>query len=229
LKEKLESRFLAGMMILGIILTSLFTYLSIGFVRQEIAPTVARFLWVIDLLLKSTPQWIFWGLLVFSFLFAAGKSLSNPQKTAGIIAFESALPPLKRDRVSFWLIYVSAAIRGDARNSYGVADLLGGLVLEVLAQGLDTSTIEIRRRLLKDELDDLPSGVKSFLLDCFRIEPQSDSGFWESLKNVGLRIMRLILRKETFSTKNRQQKAMEAQLNSVIKYLEEQMEVKNDR
>lgn len=129
-------------------------------IRSAIVIPVLYLAWLADLLIKSTPQWVFWAVLVLAALPILLKSLGTGGRGDVRQRTVTSGNP-RRERVAFWAIQLHLAQRGPYSSARFV-EALKRLTLEVLAYQEQVSTLQVQQRLDAGELD-VPPEVVSYL------------------------------------------------------------------
>lgn len=143
---------------LVLVLVLIFMFQIRDFVRQAILIPLAYVYWVIDLLVKSTPQGIFWAVMVVIALFIALKSLAA-------VSRDRPMPNgleeryVHRERVGFWALQLQLARAGYTRGRF--AELFSRLIVDVLAFSDQVPSYIVEQRLESDH-GDIPAEVCAF-------------------------------------------------------------------
>jgi hypothetical protein len=127
-------------------------------VRDAVILPLTYLLWFGSLLIRSTPQVLFWGLLLTLGLVIAARSLGaprNPLQRIGELPFR--LP--RRERLGFWVLQLQMA---QWRNSMvRFSDFFGRLIIEVLAFRYHITPAQMERNLADEQ--GLPAEVWAYL------------------------------------------------------------------
>jgi hypothetical protein len=190
-----------------------------GFVREVILVPLSLLFWLADLLIRSTPQVLFWGVLLVICLIIAVRSLYAAREPVVDQMSDVELRLTRRQRVGFWIFQMQMLRQGVARARF--ADFLSRLGLEVLAFREQVTPAEAEVRLQKGEL--LAPEIVDFLR-LRRMVPSEGTGLFS----------RMVMWFETWRSRilglrdGKQAAAMEDELRRAVEYLEDQLEVKND-
>jgi len=208
--------------VLVLLLTALLALSCVGAlflipgVRQDLVNTVAHIIWIAGLVVQSTPQVIFWGALIFVVLVVALRSLWSTEGGAGLAARPHGRVN-RRVRLDFWALQLRISRGRYARSRFG--DLFNRLMLDVLAHQYDLPVRAVDRAILSGSIE-VPEVVMRFkAARTEEIRPPVE--FWEALR---LWLERL------FAPRTNEEPGFSAQdLESIVRYLEDQLEVENDR
>jgi len=216
---------LLGVIVAGIV--AILTYYFMDYVRQVMALPATRILWFVRLLIESTPQIFFWGLLLIIFLMVSIKSLSSRNLPVLSTVAEPLQPP-RRERIAFWTIQIAHALSGDQYSRVRMAGYLGDIVLRLVAHQQKEDPERIRLLILQEKLE-IPPEIKACVNARFRPVLEPGPGFWAS---IWFRLQRLF----PFIMKSlKQEKVLSSgqtpgdEIEAIIHYLEEQLEVRDDR
>jgi len=191
----------------------LLTILLVIVFRDAVREIVVGPLWnivvVVQLLLSYLPQELFWTLFILAALYLAAKSLGGRGR-----------PPRSRPtevqhtgQVGAWARRIHLVTRGDYSKWYFL-QYLGKLIVSVLADRERLAPREIRRRLKAKEVD-VPPEVQA----C--IQAEMAVSVPQRLPDVILRLWQRI--------KTRPQKAsFDSDLETIVQFLEHQLEVPYD-
>jgi hypothetical protein len=224
LKRKLSSGkiiFLATMV--AILLAVALALALTDLVRNVLAEPITRIFYFFGLLVKSTPQVLFWGMLLLFLLIVAGKSVQEVEKPE-TPEFAAPMRASKRERVAFWAALVNLALRGDQYGHARLIEFLAGLALELDAQEERNPFIEIRHLLERGDLE-LPLEIENYLKARFNSVYIPQPGFWQ---RVAVRLARFW---GLFSGKKNQDpgafsdRLTQEELEKIIQYLEDRLEV----
>lgn len=183
-----------------------------GFVRDVATIEFLRALWAGRILLESLPQMPLWGLFLVTLSLIAAKSLIKGKSSA---REEPQTGPGDLGRVQSLAQEIERSGEGEYFK-WRIARDLGELVMEVLAhrQRLDAGPLAARQELEKQELD-APPEIQAFLR----------AGSKPAFSRPGnlLAWLRDSLPPKSDSVYPK------LDLESVVKFLEDQLEVPNDR
>jgi len=208
--------------VLVLLLTALLALSCVGAlflipeVRQDLVNTVAHIIWIAGLVIESTPQVFFWGALIFIALVVALRSLWSTEGEAGMAGRPSRRVN-RRVRLDFWALQLRIARGHYARSRFG--DLFNRLMLDVLAHQYDLPVRSVDRAISNGRIE-VPEVVMRFKAARSQ-EARPPVEFWDALK---LWLERLFARRANEETDFSAQ-----DLESIVRYLEDQLEVENDR
>jgi hypothetical protein len=191
-----------------------------GFVRETILIPLSYAVWIAGIFIRSTPQAVFWGLLVAVGLILAIRSLwvvGPPPATAG----EGEVRVPRRQRVGFWIFQVYLAREGYARVRF--ADFFSRLALETLAFREGVTPAEAEARLQEGELETTPE-VLAFL----RIRRLASSAEEGNLFGWLAHRFKVWIASLDGRGNGRRRLSSENELEKALSYLEDQLEVKHD-
>ncbi len=225
---KVNARILALLLLPVVFLVVTLTLVLRDWVRDAIVTPILFILWLGGLLIKSTPQWVFWGVfLVLALLILANSLGTRKRPDQNVGRAEPGRP--RRARVSFWAIQAhQRAHRGS--SPAGNAEPLRRLVLEVVAFQERLSLKEVEQRLESGELD-VPLAIQAYLQYRPAPEPLYPVGLWGTLRyrwaDFGRRAHDLV----SGLTQTRppaQPPPFDDELESVVQFLEDRLEIKYD-
>jgi len=225
MKEKLSSGKIIALALLAIVLTTALMLALIDLVRNVLAVPITQLFYFLGLLLKSTPQVIFWGMLLLFLLIIAGKSVEQGRK-AEPEQFEAPLRSPRHERIAVWANHIHQALRGDHYARSRLAEFLASLVVELLAQDERVSISEIRKRLELGELD-LPPEIVNYLKARFAIGAISQPGFLQVIKAGLSQFWDAVLGKNNLEANALPDRLTRPELEKIILYLEDRLEVKH--
>jgi hypothetical protein len=220
LKKELSPGKIIILAFLGIILVIALALALTDLVRNVLAVPLTHIFYIFGLLLKSTPQVLFWGMVLLFLLIIAGKSLEEVHRPVPP-DFTAPLRSYKQERVAFWASQVNLALRGDHYSHTRLIEFLAGLALEVDAQDEHISVVEIRQRLERGELD-LPLEIENYLKARANTGYVPRPGFWQRLAERLARLWNALPGKknQAFGVRLTQE-----ELEKIIQYLEDRLEV----
>jgi hypothetical protein len=212
--------------VLSVIVVGVLTFYFKDYVRQVLALPVTRILWFLRLLIDSTPQLIFWGLLLFIFFVVVIRSLSAGNPPVVQMVGEPLQSP-RRQRIAFWTNQFAQTLSGDQYSKIRLEGYLGDIAMQVLAHQYKEDPEKIRLLILQDKLE-LPPEIKAFVKARYRPVLETRPGFWASIWSG--------FQKWFSFFKNRLKQPMILspgqspgdEIEAVIHYLEEQLEVRDD-
>jgi hypothetical protein len=204
----------------------LLTYYFKDYVRQVMALPVTRIIWFLQLLIDSTPQILFWGLLLIVFLIISIRSLSASNPPV-LQAVPEPLQPPRRERIAFWIIQVANTLSGDQYSRVRMAGYLGDIALHLLAHQQKEDSEKIRRLILQKKLD-IPPEIEACINARLRPVMEPRPGFWISIWHRFQRLFPFINHGSTQQKPLFPGQAPGDELEAIIHYLEEQLEVRDD-
>jgi hypothetical protein len=209
--------------LLMVIILLLALVLGLGlrdFVRTNIVIPVSYVLWIGGLLVKSTPQVLFWGVLVGVAAFLALRSLGT---VTGLVEKVDEAEPryTRRGRIGFWTIQLYHAQQSFFRMRF--EEFFARLILDVIAFEEQTDPIELERRM-EDGTFEPPEELRVFLRLRRGLANPHKIGFFTSLRqrlwwlgNLG--------RQEQGPA---QPGSIDRPIEEALAILEDQLEVKHD-
>jgi hypothetical protein len=203
-----------------------FTYYFMGYVRQVMAMPVTRIIWFVRLLIDSTPQVLFWGVLLIIFFVVSIKSLSSGNRPSPRAATEPLQPP-RRERIAFWTNQVAHALSGDRYSRVRMEGHLGDIALHLLAYQQKEDPEKIRRLILQDKLV-IPPEIEACVNARFRAVLEPEPGFWASIWLGLLRLFPFLKKRSNQPMELFSGSTPGDELEAIVHYLEEQLEVRND-
>lgn len=202
--------------------------LSLGlkdFVRDTIIIPLAYAWTLLSLLYQSTPQVVFWGIfLIISFVILIKVFGSVKQADLGLPSYKEmeAMSPA-RDRIYYWLIQVQIALHGNLYFRDKVMRSMEKLVLGVIAY---------QERLTLKEVEDAISHrslpMPEDIAVLFKSTPEDLSDYYPG--PFPLRVIRWLSRiAESFRriTGKKETSTEQMQLEEIIEYLDNQLEIKH--
>jgi hypothetical protein len=180
------------------------------FAREAIVVPLLYVLWLGRLLFRSIPQPLLWSLFLTLVLFVAVRSLGGREGPArGTRETEAEYP----GRVWVWTRRVQLAARGDY-SRWRLAHYLRKLTLDVLAHRERLTPEQLKRRLGTGEVV-APPAVQAYLRAGLMSMPSGPIGLLSRLRQQ-LRSRARI-------------SPLDADLESAVQFLEDQLEVSHDR
>ena len=226
--KKFSARILILLLTFGVLLVAALTLILRDWVRDVILTPILFLLWLGGLLIRSTPQWVFWAvflvlaLLILANSFAPGKRLDQNVERA-----EPERP--RRERVLFWAKQIHWRARRDF-SPMGSAEPLRKLILEALAFQERLSIAEVEQRLESGELD-VPPAVRMCLQHRPTSEPYSPVSFWGRLRqrwaDLG-RWAQVLVSGLIEPRSPTQPSPFESEMESVAQFLEDRLGVVHD-
>jgi hypothetical protein len=180
------------------------------FAREAIVVPLLYVLWLGRLLFQSIPQPLLWSLFLTLVLFVAVRSLVKRRGSVGEMREPEAESP---GRVRVWARRIQLAARGDY-SRWRLAHYVRKLILDVLAHRERLTPEQLKRRLGTGEVH-APLAVQAYLRAGLMPMPSGPIGFLSRLRH------RLRSRART--------SPLDADLESAVQFLENQLEVPHDR
>jgi hypothetical protein len=195
--------------LVGLPLAVLLTLGLRNFVRDVLALPLTYIFWIVGVILETIPQiWIWTGLVVIALTLAMG-SLNREHRPLPASPGRSSHPA--RGRIDVWAERITLLLRGKySRHRFGY--FIGKLVLDVLSHEERLSFKDVERRLEQGETD-VPPIVRDYLSS--RLRPTHT----EARPNFLTRLKRLFGLEKPLSTR------LNAELETLVKFLEDQLEV----
>jgi len=225
---KISARFLVLLLAPSVLLVAALTLVLRGWVRDVILTPILFLLWLGGLLIRSTPQWIFWGVfLVLALLILANSLGTGKRPDQNVDRAEPGHP--QRERVLFW----AKQIRWKARRDFsllGNGEPLKRLILEVIAFQERLSLTEVEQRLESGELD-VPPTIRMCLQHKPTPEPSSPVSIWERLQHRWAdfgRRAHVLISSLTESRSYTQPSPFDSELESVAQFLEDRLRIIHD-
>lgn len=180
-----------------------------NFVRDALALPLSYILWLAGLIFDSIPQIWCWTGLLAAVLVIAMRSLDRERRPPAATPPQSTRVPL--GRITVWTERITMLLRGKySRHRFGY--FIGKLILDVLSHEERLSLRDIERRLERGELE-LPPAVRDYLFS--RLKP----GVIGAPPSLLVRLKRLLGLEKPLTVE------LNAELESIIKFLEDQLEV----
>ena len=238
--RKISARILVLLLAPSVLLVATLTLILRDWVRDAIVTPILFILWLGGLLIKSTPQWVFWGVfLVMALLILANSLGTRKRPDQNVGKAEPGRP--RRERVLFW----AKQIRWKARRYFSPVDNvepLRRLVLEVVAFQERLSLTEVEQRLESGELDVPPAihatlmtwraqSRRAYLQHGPNPEPLYPVGLWGMLKHRWADLGRWAhdwISGLAQTQSHAQPSPFDAELESVVQFLEDRLEIKYD-
>ncbi len=225
MKNKLSSGKIILLAILGILLVAALTLALTDLVRNVLAVPITHIFYFLGLLVKSTPQVIFWGLLLLFLLVVAGKSVQENRRHE-LPEFVATLRSPKHERIAFWANHINMALRGDHYSRTRLAEFLAGMVIELFAQEERVSTVEVRQQLEHGELD-LPPEIENYLKARFTQGTITRPSFWQRVEDKLARFWNSFPGKNNLDPGVLPDHLTRQELERIIQYLEDRLEVEH--
>lgn len=217
---------IAAVFLLGLLILSVFLG---GYIRQVVVLPIEFVIYLFGLMLRTTPQSLFWGAMLALALVLVFRSLASPRAVMEPLTVRG-LKIFRHDRFSFWLVQVWMARRG----GYGRMNFhhhLRRLVIEMLAYQEHLGRREVEQRL-KEGSFDLPVEIQTYLNTWYSDRYERVPSLW---RRIGQRFstawQQLIYRLNAPGPERsaRLRNAAELkEIETVLAYLESQLEIKNE-
>ena len=210
MKTRLSPRvrlFLSGSILL---LTILVLIIFRNAVREIVVEPLWNVILSVQTLLGYVPQGLLWSLFILLALYLAARSLAGRERPVRTRKTRVQYP----GQVGMWTKRIRLLARGDYSKWYFL-QYMEKLVVNVLADKKRLTRREVRQRLKDRELD-VPPEVQ----DCIQTEAPSSAS--RRFPDVILRLWKRI-------TTRSQRPSFDSNLESIIQFLEQQLEVTYDR
>lgn len=223
MKKELSTGKIIGLAVLAILLAIALALALTDMVRNVLAGPITRFFYFLGLLVKSTPQALFWGLILLFLLIVAGKSMQGQRKPESTRSTAPVRLP-RRERVAFWAAQVNLALRGDHYSYTRLIEFLAGLALGLDVQEERITVVEIRQRLESGELV-LPLEIENYLKARVNSGYVPRPSFQQRVTGRLARFWNALLGKENQAPAAYTGRLTREELEKVIQYLEDRLEV----
>ncbi len=195
--------------LVGIPLAVLLMFGLRNFVRETLALPLSYIFWLVGILAQTIPQlWLWIGLVVIALIIAL-RSLDRERRPPPPTPGKSAYPA--RGRIDVWAERIDMLVKGKySRQRFGY--FIGKLIMEVLSHEERVNFRDIERRLAQGKVE-APPVVHDYLSSRLR------SGLNEPRPG-------LLARLKSFLKLEKPQTAqLNAEVETIVKFLENQMEV----
>jgi hypothetical protein len=185
-----------------------------SYLRERIVRPLSYAFWIASILILGTPQAIFWGILLLITVVMALRSLfASPREPPRPQLAESA--SYRRSRLRFWLHQLLLNRYETAR--FQLYESVGRLVMDVLAYQQGITLQQFQRQIDPNEIN--PEFLAPFLQA--RTQPLGRQASWNvaELRRVFGRLW------EALPFRKQPTTIQYADLEQVVAYLEEQMDV----
>lgn len=195
------------------------------FVRDAIIIPLAYLWTLLGLLYQSTPQVVFWGiflLISFVILVKVFGSVKRDDLTPNAYSEMESMAPA-RDRIYYWLIQVQLALHGNLYFRDKVMRSMEKIVLGVIAYQERLTLKEVEYAINHRNLE-----VPEDIAVLFKNEPEDFSDYYPG--TFPLRVIRWMTRiAESFKriTGKKETSTQQEQLEAIIEYLDNQLEIKH--
>ncbi|MGC9393716.1 MAG: hypothetical protein ACP5J4_02540 [Anaerolineae bacterium] len=195
--------------LVGLPLAVLLTLGLRDFVRDVLALPLSYMLWFAGIIFETVPQIWFWTGLIVIALVLAMRSLDRERQPPPSEPGKSSRPA--RGRINVWAERIDMLLKGRySRHRFGY--FIGKLILDVLSHEERLSFRDLERRLEQDETD-VPPVVREYLFS--RLKP----AYAEARPNFLTRLKRFFGLEKPLSAR------LNAELETIVKFLEDQLEV----
>ena len=195
--------------LVGLPLAVLLTLGLRDFVRDALALPLSYILWFAGIIFETIPQIWFWTGLIVIALVLAMRSLDREHQPPPSTSGKSSRPA--RGRINVWAERVNMLLKGRySRHRFGY--FIGKLILDVLSHEERLSFRDLERRLEQGEKD-VPPVVRDYLFS--RLKP----AYAEARPNFLTRLKRFFRLEKPLSA------SLNAEVETIIKFLEDQLEV----
>lgn len=212
----------------GVLLfTTALTLMLLDFVRNKLLDPFGYTLWVIKQLILSIPQSLFWGAVEFAILiialrtFLVARQARDDESKLLLVSI-----PAER-RVGYWRTQLKLARSGNRYSRARLARQLSNLLVGLLAHQNRVTPQEIRQRIEAGELE-LDQDLKEYLLIGFRYGAVQSENRFERMLRMFPEEARVPLAK-LFGQPIHPLDDMDNRIEAVVRYLENNLEVKHDR
>jgi len=179
------------------------------FVRDALALPLSYMLWFASIIFQTIPQIWFWTGLIVIALIIALRSLDRERQPPPSAPGKSARPA--RGRIDVWAERADMLLKGRySRHRFGY--FIGKLILDVLSHEERLSFRDLERRLEQGETD-VPPVVREYLFS--RLKP----AYAEVRPNFLTRLKRFFGLEKSLAPR------LNAELETIVKFLEDQLEV----
>jgi hypothetical protein len=201
-----------------LVITLILTWVLLDFTRRLVVVPVSYVSWLAKNIISSTHQVFFWVALLLLVGVLIGKSFRGRY-----IPPSEASPPESRtpknSRLSFWLIQLYYR---DETSQGRFADFLDRLVLDILTYAYRLPVRSIEQRLKTGEIEIPPSVVDFFQ------KRQSHDRNQNAIQKIWRQL--ILYFRELFpqKTASNPDAARDVELESILSYIEEQLEIHHD-
>ncbi|MBN2389354.1 MAG: hypothetical protein JXR84_01440 [Anaerolineae bacterium] len=195
--------------LVGLPLAVLLTLGLRDFVRDVFALPLSYILWFAGIIFETVPQIWFWTGLIVIALVIAMRSLDRERQPPPSAPGKSSHPA--RGQINIWAERVDMLLKGRySRHRFGY--FIGKLILDVLSHEERLSLRELERRLEQGETD-VPPVVREYLFS--RLRP----GYTDTRPSFLTRLKRFFGLEKPLAIR------LNTELETIVKYLEDQLEV----
>lgn len=198
------------------------------FIKEILAVRVSYILWISDLLFKSTPQVVCWTWLIFVLAVVIYKSLSVSKRDIPRPTPAPLSTFIQRERVGIWSRHVQRAMHGNHFSWLSVGEHLGELSMRVLAHQQRIKLREARLLVENGKTLDLPADVQACIEMRYRPVYINRAGWRAQISRLIRQIWFIVLRREWEQLPGLARHRHVKELDSVLSYLETQLEVRHD-
>lgn len=195
--------------LVGVPLVLLLMFVLRDFVRDSIALPLSHTLWIVGIILRTIPQIWFWTGLVVIALVIAMRSLDREPRPQLALPGKTSRPA--RGRIDVWVERIDMLLKGKySRQRFGY--FIGSLILDVLSHEERLSFRDVERSFAQGTMD-APPAVRDYLFS--RLKPvyaDARPSFFTRLKWF-------------FKLEKPPTVQLNAELETIVKFLEDQLEV----
>lgn len=206
---------LVGFTALTILIAVLMMAAPGSFLRERIVQPLSYSFWIVSMLLRGTPQVVFWGfLLIIAFVLALRSLAAASRRSVHPVPLQISYTP--RARLRFWVRQL--LLSQDDRSIIQLKDSLGRLALDILAyqQGLTPNQYQ---QLLDHGQMDPPKALVPFLDVRRRMFEAKGSLTFQEIRQWLERTL------DSLPFLPHQPQAVDAEVKHLVEFLEEQMDV----
>jgi hypothetical protein len=195
--------------LVGLPLAVLLTLGLRDIVRDVLALPLSYMLWFAGIIFETIPQIWFWTGLIFIVLILAMRSLNRERQPPPSAPGKSSRPA--RGRIDVWAERINMLLKGRySRHRFGY--FIGKLILDVLSHEERLSFRDVERRLEQGE-PDVPPIVRDYLFS--RLRP----AYTEARPNFLTRLKHFFRLEKPLTAR------LNTELETIVKFLEDQLEV----
>jgi len=236
MNQSINPRRIIIALILILLVSSVVLFWLRDVVREVVVLPLSYLFFVAGILIDSTPQLFFWLAVLLIAFWIAYRSISSKRRAVPPLGM-----PIKNDldrlgqfsgRVSFWTTKVAQMRRYN--SSYYQSTFhqsLSRLVTDLMAHRYRLSQFQVEERL-RSGLLEVPPDVRDYILASMgRFEPDTRSFLARLLQQVTDRIKNWFYERfgqALFKKDDALESQTEAQIERVIQYMEEELELSHD-
>ena len=230
---KVNARMLALLLLPIVFLVATLTLVLRDWVRDAIVTPILFILWLGGLLIKSTPQWVFWAVFLVMALLILANSLGTGRDPIRRWAKRSQV--IRDVHVCRFGLCKSIGRLVEILSPTSSAEPLRRLVLEVMAFQERLSLREVEQRLEFGELD-VPPVILAYLQN--RLTPElyhpvqllgdAQASLGRLCASIAGRRAHALISGLTQTRSQAQPSPFDGELESVVQFLEDRLEIKHD-